>query len=342
MKKNKVSKFLTLLDSYITVYLPVSIGLSKNTIISYKCTFRLLIEFFRDRKNIPADRIDFRDLDYTVLMEFFTWLKTERNCSNQTQNQRLAALSSFSKYAQNKDFEAASVFRTAVSAVSLKRGHYKPRAYFTMEELKIIFSLPDINTQTGYRDLVLLSVMYASGVRAQEICDLKVCDISSDDSGMVLTITGKGCKTRKCRISAEASAMLAKYIKHKKIQAYPDRHIFSSQTHEQMTVSCVEGIFKKYVKRAVLENPDLFPAKSYPPHSMRHTTASHMLAAGVPLIVIKNYLGHASLMSTQVYAEMAQGSIDKHLQSWNKKWFSDDISKEAEDSDDNAVPDFLR
>lgn len=294
------------------------------------------------KKNIPADKVTFRSLDFNTLMEFFTWLKTERSCSAATQNQRLAALGSFSKYAQNRDFEAASVFRRAVSAVSLKRPHYKPRAYFTVEELKIIFSLPDINTSIGYRDLVLLSTMYASGARVQEICDLSVRDIYNGDDGTVLTITGKGRKTRKCRIGAEAAGMLNGYIKHRKIQGMPERHVFSSQTHEKMTVSCVEGVYKKYVKKAMADNPALFGAGSYPPHSMRHTTATHMLAAGVPIVVIKNFLGHASLMSTQVYAEMTQGSIDKHLKDWNEKWFAGDIYNISDESGDDAMPDFLK
>ena len=342
MKKTNHSIFLNLLEGYMSVYLPVSIGLSKNTITSYKCTFRLLLKFFMEKKNLPADKVTFQALDFDTLMEFFTWLKTERSCSAATQNQRLAALGSFSKYAQNRNFEAASVFRSSVLAISLKRTHYKPRSYFTSKELKIIFDLPDINTVTGYRDLVLLSLMYACGARAQEICDLKVRDISNDDEGIVLTITGKGNKMRRCRIGSEASKMLSDYISYRKIQKNPDRHVFSSQTHEQMTVSCVEGIYKKYVRKAKMDNPTLFPAESYPPHSMRHTTATHMLAAGVPMVVIKNFLGHASLMSTQVYAEMLQGSIDDHLKAWNEKWFSGDLGNNPQENDENSLPDFLK
>ena len=79
------------------------------------------------------------------------------------------------------------------------------------------------------------------------------------------------------------------------------KHVFSSQTHEQMTVSCIEGIFKKCVTIAKKDNPGLFNADSYPPHSMRHSTASHLLEAGVDIVTIKNILGHASLQTTQIY-----------------------------------------
>jgi site-specific recombinase XerD len=184
--------------------------------------------------------------------------------------------------------------------------------------------------------------MYASGTRAQEICDLTVADVVFDSKGAVLTITGKGQKTRRCRIAKDCGSLLRQYMAHRGITGSPKRHIFSSQTHEHMTVSCVEGIFKKYVMNAKAANPTLFPADSYPPHSMRHTTASHMLEAGVPLTVIKNFLGHASLMSTQVYAEMAQGVANEHLVSWNAKWFSDEAMERTPSAQEEHIPGFLR
>lgn len=90
----------------------------------------------------------------------------------------------------------------------------------------------------------------------------------------------------------------------------------------------IQNIFKKYVSLARKRHPNLFRAKSYSPHSMRHSTATHMLEAGVPLIVIKNFLGHSSLQTTQVYAAVSQCTLNKHIQDWNKKWFSDDGSLE--------------
>ena len=133
--------------------------------------------------------------------------------------------------------------------------------------------------------------MYASGARAQEVCDLTVRNLQFHQKGATLNIKGKGGKSRRIGIPNACSAMLKQYISHRKIIDKPERHIFSSQTHEHMTVSCIEGIFKKYITIAKKENPSLFSASSYPPHSMRHTTASHMLEAGVPLIVIKNFFG---------------------------------------------------
>ena len=152
---------------------------------------------------------------------------------------------------------------------------------------------------------------------------------------------GKGRKVRRIGIPAQASKNLSTYIAYRKLSSKPERHVFSSQTHEQMTVSCIEEIYGKYVKRARNEHPDLF-RESYSPHSMRHTTATHMLEAGVPLIVVKNFLGHVSLQTTQIYAEVTQETMNKQLKSWNEKWFMEEKKTEYYDEKKKIIPDFLR
>ena len=113
--KHDSSGFLGLLDAYISSYLPRAVGASVNTVKSYKYAFRLLIEFMYQQKEIQADKITFENLNYETLMEFFTWIEEERGCSVSTKNQRLSALASFSEYAQNRDFAAASVFRNSIT-----------------------------------------------------------------------------------------------------------------------------------------------------------------------------------------------------------------------------------
>lgn len=340
MKNNNTSGFLELLNNYINVYLSDAVGASHNTVTSYKYAFRLLIEFMYSKKGTSADHLTFEDLNYDTLLEFFSWIETERKCSVSTKNQRLSALLSFSAYAQNRDFQAAAIFRNSILKIPMKKAQKKKRAIFTLEEVSTLLRIPDEKTATGLRDKVLLSTMYASGARAQELCDLQVSNIHFTNNGATLNITGKGEKTRRVGIPTAVSIMLKKYIIHQYIDKKPTRHVFSSQTHEKMTVSCVEGIFKKYVNIAKEENPELFCESSYPPHSMRHSTASHMLEAGVPIIVIKNFLGHVSLQTTQIYAEISQNTVDKHLKEWNEKWFPKVHQDEIEPSKEN-IPDFF-
>ena len=124
--------------------------------------------------------------------------------------------------------------------------------------------------------------MYASGARAQEICDLTVGDVLSGTQGVTLVLHGKGGKVRRVGVPRNCANMLTEYLKRCGIEKQYQRHVFSSQTHEHMTVSCVEAIYAKYISASKQQYPELFRQKSYPPHSMRHTTASHMLEAGVP------------------------------------------------------------
>lgn len=339
---NDSSKFLTLLSGFLTNFLPYSLGASANTVISYKYAFRLLLEFMYTQKKLSADQVTFEHLDYKTLIEFLNWLETIRKCSSSTKNQRLSALLSFSKYAQNRDFEAASIFRSSLVKIPMKKSQPKTRAVFTVQEVGILLRLPDESKGTGLRDKIILSLMYASGARAQEICDLTVKCIEFHPNGTTLNIKGKGGKSRRIGIPVNCSKILFNYMKIRHLECDPDRHIFSSQTHEQMSVSCIEGIFKKYLHLARRENQLLYKESCYPPHSMRHSTASHMLEAGVPLIVIKNFLGHASLQSTQIYAELSQNTVDKYLKEWNEKWFPKDLNTKEERTSEGAMPSFLK
>lgn len=331
--------FMTLLEDYFETYLPYSRGLSPNTIMSYKQSFLLLLRFMLDVKKTKAEDIRFSALTYDTLLEFFCWLETDRQCETSTRNQRLSALSAFSEYAQNRDFDAASVFRSAVIKVPVKKGTKKPRSVFSREEVKILLDLPDDTYETGLRDKVLLSFMYATGARAQEICDFKVAGLRINDGTASVTLVGKGAKPRQVGISLSLAKVVRNYIKHRHIDGYPERHVFSSQTHERMTISFIEGIYKKYVAIAKEKHPGMFLDGHYSPHSMRHSTACHLLEAGVDIMTIKNILGHVSVQTTQIYAEMSQDSVDKKLKEWNDTWFGDKIEmKKAKDD----IPDFLK
>lgn len=338
--KRKKDRFFELLQDYFDNYLPVARGLSNTTIISYKTTFRLLMEYMYEVKEVSSERITFLTLTTECIEGFLNWLESERKCSVSTRNQRLSAITSFAQYAQSRDFESACFFRNSVCAIPKKKGIKNSRTYFTVDELKILFSLPDKRSSIGKRDLALLSFMYASGMRAQEVCDMTVGDVQFYPDRASIKILGKGQKMRRIGIPAQAARTLESYISYRKITSKYDRHVFSSQTHEKMSVSCIEEIFSKYVERAKQAHPDMFRER-YSPHSMRHTTATHMLDAGVPLIVVKNFLGHVSLQTTQIYAEVSQETMNKQLKSWNEKWFLDEKNKDICEKE-KIIPDFLK
>ena len=333
MKMNKAElEFLSLLGKFFTDYLPISMVASPNTIKSYKCAFRLLFRYLNDIAEIDTVNITFEMLNFDLLTSFFDWLVVDQKNSRTTAKIRHGALSSFAEYASNRNLEAGYVFRSSLEKIykkSFRRIKGKQRCAFTRQELEIFLSMPDISGKIGWRDLVLLVVMYASGARAQEICDLTIGDIAYDKNGnAILTLLGKGNKLRRVKITADATALLDKYIAYRKIGNQPNRHVFSSQRNEQISVSCIEEVFAKYEKMAKDAHPDKFCVGRYTPHVMRHTTASHLVEAGVPLAVVKNILGHASIQSTQIYVEITQQTVDKYMKEWNEKWFPKEEAKE--------------
>ena len=326
MKNKKQPEFMDILYDFINEYMPIVAGLSDNTIRLYKATFRLLLRYFQNERNISCEAIRFRNLDRATLVSFLNWLESEQHCSIATRNVRLASLSSFAAYAQSQNSDAALVFLASIRKIPAKKTAACPRIFFTREEVSVLLRIPDTSSSIGRRDAVLLSLMYASGARAQEVCDLKVQNVSFQGQTTTLTITGKGKKTRRVLIARSCAEMLQRYLLWRKIDQELDRYIFSSQTHEQMTISCVEAIFKKYLAIAKSQNPSMFMEKRYTPHTMRHTCAMHMLEAGVPMMAIKNFLGHASVTTTERYAELTQSTINQKIKEWNFRWFNNGIT----------------
>jgi site-specific recombinase XerD len=292
-------------------------------------------------RQVEADKLQFSDMNYETILGFLSWLEIERGCSAKTRNQRLSALSSFSNYAQNKNFDAAIIFRSDVKKLPSKKCPHKPRTVFTLEEVSILINTPRNGRAIELRDKTLLSVMYASGARAQEICDLTVKDVRISGDVSTLKLSGKGGKTRIIGIPKACVALLEQHIRRRGISESGERHVFSSQTNEHMSTSCIKEIFAKYLCLARENHPRLFSEKKYTPHSMRHSAATHMLEAGVPIIVIKNFLGHSSLQSTQIYAEVTQTTLNKHIKAWSEKWgpVPDDIADDLEPAP--IIPDFL-
>lgn len=339
--KRKKDSFMDLLEYYFNTYLPVAKGLSEATITSYKATFRILMEFMYTVKSVPPDKVGFESFDSQVISDFLDWLESVRGCSITTRNQRLSALTAFAVYAQTRDFGSATLFRNNLLKIPRKRAQRKGRSSFTRDEVKILFDLPDSRTEVGLRDKTLLCFMYAGGMRAQEVCELTVDDIQFYPDRAGINVHGKGQKMRRIGIPAAVAGMLKKYIEHRGISGKDTRHVFSSQTHEKMTVSCIEEIFAKYVIKARQDNPGQF-RNHYTLHSMRHTTATHMLEAGVPLIVVKNFLGHVSLQTTQIYTEITQDTMDRQLKAWNEKWFPKQDLKNNDKTNKDNIPGFLR
>jgi len=335
----KKSYFLPALSEFFEAYLPNTRGLSSNTIRSYKQVFRIFLEYLHESKGLLPEKVEFCHLEKGTVAEWLDWLCAERGCSTKTRNHRLSVLVTFARFALHRDFGGSLTFCSEVEHLPKKRDLKRTDApHLKREEMSILLRLPNSSSITGKRDKVLLSTLYASGARAQELCDIRVGDIRFGKPTTV-TLHGKGNKTRTIVIPEQCSVMIRAHMEQNNlIESAPQKHLFSSQTNEHMTISCVEAIVKKYVLRAKELRPDLF-REHYTPHSFRHSIAFHMLESGIPLPVIKTFLGHVSISSTMIYASANFDLVSKYLR--DKDPYAEQDA-ELEQAGVSITPHFLR
>ena len=296
MKKTDFTKALT---SYFSTYLPETCGVSPNTCNSYRDAFKLLLLYFQEEKGVPANSIELRMLNRNLASDFLDWLEVQRKVSVTTRNQRLAAMKAFAHYVQYRNPEYLENC-TDIIAMRPKK-HEKPVIPFlTEEELKALLAQPDPSTRHGLRDLTLLSLLYDSGARVQEITDLKLKDIRLTNPAMV-TLTGKGRKARQVPLMKETCKLLDAYIRNFNLNSEPlTSPLFFNQKGQALSRYGINYILKKYVSQAELDSD----TRKISPHVLRHTKAMHLLRAGVNMIYIRDFLGHVDISTTEVYARI--------------------------------------
>lgn len=296
MKKTDFTKALT---SYFSTYLPETCGVSPNTCNSYRDAFKLLLLYFQEEKGVPANSIELRMLNRNLVSDFLDWLEVQRNVSVTTRNQRLAAMKAFAHYVQYRNPEYLENC-TDIIAMRPKK-HEKPVIPFlTEEELKALLAQPDPSTRHGLRDLTLLSLLYDSGARVQEVTDLKLKDIRLTNPAMV-SLTGKGRKARQVPLMKETCKLLDAYIRNFNLNSEPlTSPLFFNQKGQALSRYGITYILKKYVSQAELDSD----TRKISPHVLRHTKAMHLLRAGVNMIYIRDFLGHVDISTTEVYARI--------------------------------------
>jgi site-specific recombinase XerD len=279
------------MTEFLSKELPGQQGVSTNTIKSYRDTFLLLLKFCKEVKTLCIEKLSVKQFDADFITEFLGWLETERGNSAATRNQRLAAIHTFFRYVQ--ETEPAYLLQCQqVIAIGTKR-HKKPHIdYLTAEQVTTVLAKPDLTKRSGRRDLLILSVLYDTGARVSELIDLNVRDVRLEDSPIV-TLNGKGNKSRQVPLMAQTAVMLSDYLKANKLatpQMY-DHPLFFNNRGVRFTRPGITYIIHKYCGDAKIT-----------PHILRHTKAMHLLQAGVNIVYIRDILGHVDLKTTEVYA----------------------------------------
>ncbi len=298
MKPTDFSRYLT---NYLSKYLPGERGLSSNTILSYKFTFILFISFMEQQKKINVSKIELKDITEKSVVEFLDWLQSNRKCSAATRNVRLAALHSFFRFLQYQHPENINEWQRILS-IKVKKSKKETINYLSVEGIKLLLEQPDTSTHKGRRDLAMLALMYDCAARVQEIIDLQPLSIRFNKP-FTIKIIGKGNKARIVPLMEEEILHIQRYMTENSLLEIHSKMnpLFYNSRKDKFTRAGVNSILKKYADKAREKEPYLIPDK-ISCHYLRHSKAMHLLQAGVNLVYIRDFLGHESVQTTEIYA----------------------------------------
>ena len=312
----KPTDFARHLTDFLGRYLPSECGYSANTVKTYSYTFTLCIEYVEEEELVRPENLTLGEITKERIIHFLAWLQKERKCSTSTRNARLGAMHSFFAYLQYRNVEGLAKWQDILS-IKCKKSSVPEMAYLQIEALKLLLRQPDLKTSKGRRDFVLLGLLYDSGCRVQELLDLTPSDLRFDETSSV-RLHGKGDKVRIVPLSATQVANLKQYMEEKHLylpenQCHP---LFPNPQGGKMSRMAVLNIVKKYIVMAKAVSPELFP-DNIGCHSFRHSKAMHMLEADINIVYIRDFLGHSSTTTTEVYARASERMKQKALSKLN-------------------------
>lgn len=289
---NSLSYFV---QKFFGSYLIGQNNYGKNTLTSYRDTFRLLLKYLKVNA-AKKKQITLTSIDKDCVLSFLDWLQSERHNSATTRNIRLAHVKSFYAFVQ----ETAPEFSDhceRVMKIPFTTVETRPPAYMTESAVGHLLSAVDTETREGVRHLAMLTLMYDSGCRVQELIDLKVSDIQFN-AGRRIFVHGKGDKYREIPILPETETLLQKYIKIYKRN--PGDLLFLNHSGNKLTRQGVRHILKKYANIVKTKCPEELDGAVYP-HLLRHSKATHLVNHGINIYNVRDFLGHVSVETTEIY-----------------------------------------
>lgn len=280
-------------------HMPLARGLSPHTVLSYRDAFALLLRFLGARKGCEVVALDLPDLEPQSVIEFLDHLETDRaNCAA-TRNARLAAIHAFARFVAAQHPEHLAICQRLL-AVPFKRARARWVDYLEEDEIAAMLGATDRTTADGRRDHALLLVMFNTGGRVQEILDIRPRDLQLARP-LQVRICGKGRKERICPLFPRTAEVLSLLLAETGLEANSSERLFRNRRGEPLTRFGVRYLLRKYAVLACATAPGL-ACKRVHPHTMRHSSAVHLLQSGVDMISISHWLGHASVETTNRYA----------------------------------------
>lgn len=306
------------IHNFLLIALPKERKCSENTIRSCKKSLELLLDFVKRETGKPFTVLTFDDIDRNILTAFLDHLETERNCSVSTRNQRLHCIRSFYRYAAQEDISNVFHFNE-ISKVKKAKQRRTLVEHMSETAVQAILAQPDTTTHIGKRDAFMMLFLYRTGIRVQELVDIRLKDIRLGNSP-ALTVCGKGSKIRSVPLRANTVEHLRHYIEifHPKSSMYSDDYLFFTvrgRGRKRMTEDNVRSLVRKYgisARGNCLEVPE-----NVHPHLFRHSLAMSLYQNGVDLSLISQWLGHSCVDTTLIYAhadtEIKRQAIEKAI-----------------------------
>ena len=286
---------------FLASYLPQHRGASPHTIASYGYALRRLVGFLSGRGG-RRESPTLHDVTAENVLAFLARIEKRLGNGPSTRNVRLAAIHSFLRFAFLMGCLDENQYER-LKHIAFKRTHRRVVSYLEVAELEAIYRAVDCRTRDGFRDLVILKLLYNTGARASEVAAIRISNISLGD--LRVTVTGKGGKERVCGLWETTVALLRIYLTSERRtprKGFED-YLFISQRRRPFTRFGVYDIVRRYVRKAADACPSL-AKRTVTPHSIRHTTAVHLLAAGVDFNTVRDWLGHAHISTTEGYAHV--------------------------------------
>ena len=332
-----MNDFFDAVRRYLLDYLPKQRCLSENTILFYRQTLNLFVSYMRDDIGIGIIELTFSRIDRDTILNFLAWLENVRGCSASTRNQRLMALRSFLDFAGQIDCAQTVLYLSACS-ISSKEARGRIVEFLTEPALTTMLQQPDPSKPKDLRNLVFMILMYDIAARCSELLDMKVCDLRLGTKHPIAYLHGKGRKTRTVPLLNRTIQHCRQYLN--KFHPDKDDHskapLFYTVIHgvqQKMSPDTVAAFFAKYGNMAKSVSPEV--PEHIHPHMMRHTRAMHLYQSGMPMVLLLQYLGHAQVETTMIYAyadtEMKCNAIHKINTACKSKFISDEIWADDEE-----------
>lgn len=308
MNKDKLVYVSYWLRRFLNEHLVTERNLSSNTRKSYRDTFKQLIPFVATSQSVRSDNLEIIHLSDVVIKNFLSELEYTKGCSVSTRNQRLSAIHAFARYVANNSPEYLEWCRILFNIpmkrdkVNIVDGEITPElSYLERAEIDALLNCPNTGTVQGRRDHALLLFMYNSGARVSEAASLTIGNLHIKDKRVSPTVViyGKGGKQRTCPLWDSTVNELLSLTENRSEQ----EPVFLNKYGNPITRAGIFDLVKKYAVMIEDKYPSI-KQKRVSPHTIRHTTASHLLEAGVDINTIRAWLGHVSIDTTNIYAEV--------------------------------------